>query len=270
MSKIVSATFFPVPLQRFERAQETKTVAAFAGLEKAMLDTALQIKDSHPQTIILLSRYKLTLDDAIGISPQARLRGALDLGKNHPPITVAAETDHIFSRELRKQSGRMGIPLLDILDNLPTLSTDDYLLHPSAVLPLYYLEKAGMNTKQIVRLTMGRISYEEMYTFGRIIQKTAEECKRKVAVIVSSNMLSPRPVDPNDNSLDLNLTAMQALADQKPKLLNDIGYPPQDRLCFRAAAFILGVIGGLNAIPTIHHYELIQDIGYGLMHYKIG
>ena len=73
--KIVSVSYWPAPLAYFEDLPKSK--ATYKELTAAMKEAAIHIKDSHPQTIVILSRYRYTLRDAIGYSPQPRLRGAL-------------------------------------------------------------------------------------------------------------------------------------------------------------------------------------------------
>lgn len=267
MGKVVSAAFFPAPLQVIPEIGRNDS-ALFGALDTSMKQAAGRIKAANPQTVVILSRYKFTLADAIGMSPQARLRGTLD-GYGAPGIAVGAETDHILSQEIRRQSSRMGIPIVDILGNMPTLSTQDYLLHYTAVLPLHYLHEAGLGGKQIVRLTMGRLSYEELYTFGKTLQLAAEASRRNIAVIGSANMMSPHGASVNDEKLDFNVLGMKALADRKPALLQNIGYPPEEEYCFRVISFILGAVSGLTAAPDTHFYDTIKGTGYGLMQYAM-
>ncbi len=267
MSKIVSATYFPAPLPLFQN-KKASVQKAFESLKEKMTLTAKSIRESNPQTIVLLSQYRYTLSDAIGLSPQARLRGAIEI-PYEPLVTVGAETDLVFTQELHRQSQRMGIPVSDILQNLPTISNTDYLLHHTAVIPMYFLQQAGLGNKQLVRLTMGRISYEELYTFGKLLQITAENSNRRIAVIGSSNLLGTHNSLTSAQMTDNNITLMSALSDKSPKLLHELGYPPEEVYTIRTAAFVLGAISGLPATPEIHAYESINDENYGLVHYKI-
>ncbi len=268
MGGIVSAAFFPVPLCVYKSIGK-ENHPLFLQMHEAMQKAAEAIKKSNPQTVVVLSRYRFTLADAIGISPQARLRGNLE---NHgdSSIAVGYDTDLTLTREIRRYGDRMGIPIVDILSSIPTVYHDDHLLHYSAVLPLHYLQQAGLgSSRQLVRLTMGRLSYEEMFAFGQTMQKAAVAANRRVAIITAANMLPVRPITKNDGSLDSNLVAMQAMGDKKPILLHQLGYPPEEEYAFRCIAFLLGSVSGLNAKPNIYRYETINDKGYGLMQYNI-
>lgn len=269
MGKVVSAAYFPVPFYIFEDPSEN-TQQIFNGVKKAIIEAAANIKKSNPQTIIILSRYRWTLDDAIGISPQARLQAIL--GENtENPITFGAESDSTFILELKRQCYRMGIPLSDILNNLPTISTEDYQLHRSAAIALYYLQQAGLGNKQIVRLTMGHLSYEELYTFGKLLQITAEKCNRRIAIIGASNLLSPRMSARNTGHKvsDINYAVMTALADCSPKVLTDLGYPQEEFYALRTAAFVMGATSGLKTTLETHYYEVIKDHAYGVIQFKV-
>lgn len=269
MGKVVSAAYFPVPFYIFEDPSE-KTQQEFQGVKNAIIKAAENIKRSNPQTIIILSRYRWTLDDAIGISPQSRLQAILGEDTDNP-IRLGAECDSIFSLELKRQCYRMGIPLTDILSNLPTIHQDDYQLHRSAAISLYYLQQAGLAHKQIVRLTMGRLSYEELYTFGKLLQITAEKCNRRITIIGASNLLNPSTAARNiaHKNADINYTLMTALADGNPKVLNEIGYPQEEFYALRTGAFVMGAMSGLKSTLEEHYFETIKDHAYGVVQFKM-
>ena len=267
MGQVTGVAFFPAPM-RFMQTADKSLRTDFAALDGKMREAAANIKKGNPQTIVLLSRYRLILPDALGITPQSRLRGVLDVDDG-TSLTVGAAVDQLFGTELKKQCYRMGLPLEDILSNVATLSPEHYLLHESAVIPLYYLQEAGLAGKQIIRLTIGRLTYEELYTFGRLMQVVAEKSGRRIAVVGAANLLPVPDTKRADNRLDLNLMALSALADRKVGLLTEVGYPPDDVTCFRVIAFLLGALGGLDASLDIHYYETVRNGGYGLMQYSV-
>ena len=264
--KIVSVSYWPAPLAYFEDLPKSK--ATYKELTAAMKEAAIHIRDSHPQTIVILSRYRYTLRDAIGYSPQPRLRGALQ-PSGGAPITLGMETDDFFNHVMLRLGERMGIPLVSILDHMPTISTDDYFLHHTAAIPLHFLGEEGLGNKQIVRLTMGRLSYEELYTFGRLMQMAAQQSGRRIAVVGSANLVPARLVNQEDVSVDKNIALMNALADCRPQALHELGYPVEDEYAFRTAAFVLGAVSGLKAAVQTHHYSTISGQSYGLVQYAI-
>ncbi|MBS7079310.1 MAG: hypothetical protein KH079_06455 [Veillonella seminalis] len=242
--------------------------SAYNEVISAMEQAAAAIKASKPQTILILSRYQLTLNDAIGYSPQSRLRGAIPLS-NGTTFTVGMETDSVFNGALLKHSERMGIPMTSILDSLPIISTDDYFLHHTATIPLHFLSDQGLGNKQIVRLTMGHLSYEELYTFGKVVQLAAQSSGRQVAVIGSANLLPNHWVNGEDKNLDTNINIMYALGDQQPRELQNIGYPPGEEYTLRTAAFVLGAVSGLKATVGTHYFSSVSGESYGLMQYNV-
>ncbi|WP_251441498.1 hypothetical protein [Veillonella intestinalis] len=264
--RIVSVSYWPAPLRYYEAVATDRS--AYDEVIGAMEEAAQAIKASKPQTILILSRYQHTLNDALGFSPQARLRGAIPLA-NGTTFTVGLETDRVFNQALQQQSERMGIPLTSILDSLPIISTDDYLLHHTATIPLHVLTEQGLGNKQIVRLTMGRLSYEELYTFGKVVQLAAESSGRRVAVIGSANLLPNHWVNGIDKNLDTNITLMQSLGDQQPRLLQELGYPIGEDYSLRTAAFVLGAVSGLKGSVETHHFSSVNGETYGLVQYKL-
>lgn len=264
--RIVSVSYWPAPLHYYEAVATDRS--AYNEVISAMEQAAAAIKASKPQTILILSRYQLTLNDAIGYSPQSRLRGAIPLS-NGTTFTVGMETDSVFNGALLKHSERMGIPMTSILDSLPIISTDDYFLHHTATIPLHFLSDQGLGNKQIVRLTMGRLSYEELYTFGKVVQLAAQSSGRQVAVIGSANLLPNHWVNGQNKNLDTNINIMYALGDQQPRELQNIGYPPGEEYSLRTAAFVLGAVSGLKATVGTHYFSSVSGESYGLMQYNV-
>ena len=116
---------------------------------------------------------------------------------------------------------------------------------------------------------MGRLSYEELYTFGRLMQMAAQQSGRRIAVVGSANLLPARLVNQEDGSVDKNIALMNALADCRPQALHELGYPVEDDYAFRTAAFVLGAVSGLKAAVQTHHYSTISGQSYGLVQYAI-
>ena len=142
-------------------------------------------------------------------------------------------------------------------------------MHHTATIPLHFLAEQGLGNKQIVRLTMGRLSYEELYTFGKVVQLAAEASGRQVAVIGSANLLPNHWVNGRDKNLDTNINVMYALGDQQPRVLQTLGYPPGEEYSLRTAAFVLGAVSGLKATVGTHHFSSVAGETYGLIQYDV-
>ena len=156
--KVVSASFWPAPIEVFDKSSAQQ--AKYGDLEAAMVSTAKAVKEAKPQTIIVMSRYKFTLQDGVGYSPQAQLRGSVEDGAGNV-YKIGMATDNLMNKAMIRQGNRIGVPLENILDSMPTISLKDYQLHHTAVIPLYYLAQAGLESCQIVRLTLGKLSYAD-------------------------------------------------------------------------------------------------------------
>lgn len=265
--KVVSASFWPAPLAVFEKNSAQK--AEYGALEAAMVNAAAAVKATKPQTIIVMSRYKFTLQDGVGYSPQAQLRGSVeDSAGNVYKIGMA--TDNLLNKALIRQSNRIGVPFENILDSMPTISLKDYQLHHTAVIPLYYLAKAGLESCQIVRLTLGKLSYEELYTLGLVVRNAAAAVGRRVAVVSSADLPAVGVTDYEkaDNEV-ISRCVMQALTQQQISYIQEVGYPPKEEYACRAAAFLLGTISGFKATSQALFNGVIKDRYYGLVNFEL-
>lgn len=253
-----SASFWPV-LKPVEKAS-----ADYKELHQQLLQAATEVVKGKPQTIIMMSQYQYMLPDAIGYSPQARLEGHYEVSDG-PTIKVGLETDAKLSQQILREGERFGIPFMNILDHMPSLGMQDYFLHESATIPLWYLQQAGLKQAQIVRLTMGALSYEELYTAGKVVQLAVQKSGRRVAVLGASNLLQTHLVNGVNRHVDMNLQIMAALGDQSLALLQEIGYPQEFTL--RTAAFVLGTVSGLSMKVDAHTYQEIGLEAFGMVQY---
>lgn len=260
--QVVSVSFWPVP----NLGGSQKDSQAYGTLIQQMRLLAKAVKATKPQTVVVFSRYQYMLPDAVGYSPQPRLRGELTVD-NDTMASLGIETDSILLNRIISKSRLFGVPLMNILEQMPTLSVSDYLLHPTALIPLYFLKEAGIGAKQIVRLTVGRISYEDLYTLGCVLVSASQDTSRRVAIIGAGNLLPTRTINREDVSIEQNALLMQALADKELSYLQEIGYQSADEYVGRVAALLIGAASQSRADLTMHMYTEIENQRMGLLHY---
>lgn len=264
--KVVSASFWPAPIEVFDKSSAQQ--AKYGDLEAAMVSTAKAVKEAKPQTIIVMSRYKFTLQDGVGYSPQAQLRGSVEDGAGNV-YKIGMATDNLMNKAMIRQGNRIGVPLENILDSMPTISLKDYQLHHTAVIPLYYLAQAGLESCQIVRLTLGKLSYEDLYTLGLVVRNAAAAVGRRVAVVGSAELpaVGTTEYEKADNEV-LSRCVMQSLKEQQLSYIQELGYPPKEEYACRAAAFLLGTISGCKAVSKELFNGVISDRYYGLTNFE--
>jgi AmmeMemoRadiSam system protein B len=197
------------------------------------------------------------------------LRGGL-AAFGAPDVSVAFETDGLLVRHIIRRAERLGINYIELTDDVAKNHRLPLELDHGAVVPLYFLHKAGFKG-QLVHLSSGMLPYEEMYTFGKAVQGALGMLDRKTAVIASgdlSHRLAPEAAagySPNAAEFDRQVMDaiagmnVKALLTMDKKLIEEAG-----ECGLRSIFFLFGVLGGMEAQANILSYEGPFGVGYGV------
>lgn len=239
-----------------------KTVAA------AQL-AAKTIREHNPQTIILISPHGPVFEDAASISIHPRLKGNFE-AFGEPEVFLGFETDDLLARHILKKADRLGINLIELTDDKAKSYRLNLELDHGALVPLYYLHKAGFKG-QLIHLSVGMLSYEEMYTFGKAVQMAINAAGKRVAVIASGDLshrlLPGAPAGYSPQAAEFDQQVLQAVQDLSIKALlsMDRNLVQSAGECgLRPICFLLGVVGGLDATAELLSYEGPFGVGYGV------
>ena len=268
MSKLVHCALMPHPPIMIPEIGGKELERIKATVEAAQ-KAARIIKDDNPQTIVIITPHGPVFEDAASISVHHRLKG--NLGSfGAPDVMLAFETDGLLVRHILKQSKRLGVNLVELTDDLAKSYRFKLELDHGALVPLYYLNKAGFKG-QLVHISIGMLPYEEMYTFGKAVQAAIHFVDKKVAVIASgdlSHRLIPgAPAGYSPRAREFDETIMKAVghADIKSLLSLDPEWIQEAGECgLRPIIFLMGVLGGLETKGEVLSYEGPFGVGYGI------
>lgn len=232
------------------------------------------IKEQNPQTIVLITPHGPAFEDAISISIHPRLKGNFE-AFGAADISIGFETDDLLTRHILKKADRLGINIIELTDDMAKNYRISLGLDHGALVPLYYLSKAGFKG-QLVHISVGLLSYEEMYTFGKAVQMAIGMVGKKVAVIGSgdlSHRLTPdAPAGYSPLAADFDNQVLQAVQELNVKaLLNmDKELIAEAGECgLRPIFFLMGVVGGMKASAEIVSYEAPFGVGYAVALIKL-
>lgn len=221
------------------------------------------------ETVVLITPHGPVFKDAVSVSVYPRLRGSL-AAFGAPDISVAFETDGLLVRHIIRRSERLGVNYIELTDDVAKNHRLPLELDHGAVVPLYFLHKAGFKG-QLVHLSIGMLPYEEMYTFGKAVQGAIGMIDRKTAVIASgdlSHRLSPdAPAGYSPHAADFDRQVMDAIATMNVKALLalDKELIEQAGECgLRSVFFLFGAVGGMEVQSQVLSYEGPFGVGYGL------
>jgi aromatic ring-opening dioxygenase LigB subunit len=242
---------------------------------QAAQDAAEALAARNPQTIIVITPHGPVFGDAVSISVHPRLKGSL-AGFGVPEVALGFETDGLLVRHILRKAERLGINIVELTDELAKTYRFSLQLDHGALIPLYYLHKAGFRG-QLVHIAMGMIPYEEMYTMGKAVQAAVGMVDKRVAVIASGDLShrltpdAPAGYNPRGAEFDRQVVAAVGNLDVKALLNMDETLIEEAGECgLRPIYFLLGVLGGLEARGRVLSYEGPFGVGYAVALFGTG
>jgi aromatic ring-opening dioxygenase LigB subunit len=235
----------------------------------AATEAAKKIKECNPQTIILITPHGPAFEDAVSVSVHPRLKGSF-AAFGAPDVVLGFETDGLLVRHILKKADRLGVNIVELTDDEAKNHGIRLELDHGALVPLYYLTKAGFKG-QLVHISVGMLSYEEVYTFGKAVQAAIGSVDKRVAVIASGNLSHCVPADDalsdHAKGREFDHKVMEAVEKLNIKTLLQMDrevVAAAKECSLRSIFFLMGVVGGLNATGETLSYEAPLGIGYGV------
>jgi len=245
------------------------------------LKKANKTVEGFKKTVSQLADYQNELDLVIFVTPHGpvfRSTASLIIKKTlagdfsefgHSKIKFSEKSDIEFAEKLiaRAREKQLSLQPLRTKD-LNNYGIDQELDH-GIMVPLHYFKKFDIKLP-ILPLSIGFISYQELYKIGREIAKTADKLDYKIAVIASGD-LSHRlkkgaPAGFNSEAHIFDERLIQYFKEQNFKsILNfDSELVKKAGECgLRPIVTMLGALDGLNVKTSVNSYEGPFGVGYG-------
>ena len=268
MEKVMICALMPHPpimIPEIGKGELDKIKDTVASAEKV----AKMITDENPQTIVLITPHGPAFKDAVSISIHPRLKGNFG-AFGAPDVSLGFETDDLLTRHILKKTTLLGINLIELTDDMAKDYRISLNLDHGALVPLYYLHKAGFKG-QLVHISVGMLSYEEMYTFGKAVQMSIGSSARRVAVIASGDLshrlIPSAPAGYSARAGEFDKQVLQAVKDMNVKGLFNIDpdlVEEAGECGLRPIFFLMGVVGGMEAAADLLSYEAPFGVGYAV------
>jgi aromatic ring-opening dioxygenase LigB subunit len=268
MKNLIGCALLPHPpimvpeVGKGEIVKVKQTVAAAEQVAQAL-------KESNAQTVVIITPHGPVFEDAICVSIHPRLKGNL-AAFGAPDVTVGFETDGLLARHILRKAERLGVNVVEMTDDLAKTYRFSLQLDHGALVPLYYLHKAGFKG-QLIHISIGMLPYEEMYTFGKAVQAAIGMVDKRVAVIASGDLShrltpdAPAGYSPRGAEFDRKVTEALSNLDTKTLLNFDRDLIEEAGECgLRPICFIMGVLGGIEANAEVLSYEGPFGVGYAV------
>ncbi len=251
----------PIIIPEIGRGELKKAQKTVEGL-KGLCD---DIKHKDPQLIVVISPHGKILPEGPAVLADQKLRG--NFGQfGFPGIQLEMENDQQLIELLVEEASDEAVkPAL--LGNSRQEMGGNNLDH-GALVPLHYLQKAGVNTPGIY-IGVGFQSYDLLYRFGSIVRRAIDKRGLKTAVIASgdlSHRLTPgAPAGYNIRGAEFDRQLVEFIGDGRTKdILNfDQQLVEEAGECgLRSIIIALGMLDGSNFKPDIISYEGPFGVGY--------
>jgi len=235
---------------------------------QAMKQMADELLSTKPDTVVFLTPHGNVFSDCITYLREPQLTGSLaNFGR--PDIRTSHSNDMVLAQDLTTRLELQDIRMVGVNRELAARHQLNAGIDHGILVPLYYLEKAGMKDIPIAAISVGLLNNTELYGIGKAIQDSAKRLGRRIAVVASGDMShrlkseGPYDVHPDGSRFDLSLKDFLAQGDVEGimnlnpsvrKNAGECGYP--------SIVIMLGVLDGFEFRTRIFSYEGPFGVGY--------
>lgn len=253
----------PILVPEIGRGQE-KTIAATIQAMNRLRD---KLSQQRTEILLVISPHGASHHNAMGVLTANSCTGNLRQW-GAVGIEYHFANDLNFVSTLMQQAKKANIPLKSIGDR-------GYELDHGVMVPMYFLAK-GVEGTSLVPLTFSWLPLNTHFAFGKVIRETAEQLRKRVAVIASGDLShrllpgAPAGYDPMGKVFDRKLVDYLAKLDTSAVLNLDPDLIELAGECgLRSIVILLGAIDTLSVKPEILSYEGPFGVGYLVASFEI-
>lgn len=267
MQMIIYAALSPhppiiIPEVGGEKAREVNSTV------QAMQSMARELLAESPDTVVFITPHGNVFADCITCLTEPDLAGDLE-NFGRPDVHANHPNDLALVQELKLRAEQRSISLIGIDREMAKRHQLNAKLDHGILVPLYYLEKAGMEDKPIVALSVGYLDNLELYALGKMIQDSADSLGRRIAVVASGDMShrlkDEGPYNFHPDGIKYDLTIKELLAHNDASGLLDIPEKLRENAgeCgYRSIVIMLGTLDGYDFQTKVLAYEGPFGVGY--------
>ena len=254
----------PIILPEVGRGEEWKIEATI----RAYREAARTIADMRPDTIIITSPHTVLYAEYFHVSPGKSAKGNLEQFRVRG-VSVETKYDEAFAKELEKLAH----------EDPPPAGTDgerDPSLDHGTLIPLRFLQEAGLSGIPVVRVGLSGLDAEKHYQLGQLIAQTAEQMGRKTVIAASGDLShklkedGPYGYAPQGPQFDKKATEALREADFMELLELAPDLCEEAAECgLRSFLILAGALDGKAVAPRLLSYEGPFGVGYGVATFHV-
>lgn len=235
--------------------------------KKAMLELGRRLKESGAETLVMISPHGTVFSDGIGINAEKELSG--NLGRfNAAGVRFSLASDLALVRKIQDTARLQKITVAGIDSAMARRYGITTELDHGIMAPLYFLRESGVHMP-LVHVSMGMLSFYQLYSFGVALREAAAELNKQVAVLASSDLShrlttdAPNGYHPAGQEFDRRLVELVRAGDVEGICGLDPELAGQAGECgLRAIIMMLGALDGVEIISEVLSYEGPFGVGY--------
>lgn len=231
---------------------------------------------TEPDCIVFLTPHGNVFRDCFSYLRMEKLDGNLaDFGQRNIGASLSNDWDMIsLVSELAPQKG---IEFIGITTEIADHHNLNGRLDHGILVPLYFLQQAGMKELPILAISIGMLDKQELYTFGKIIREASDRLGKKVAVVASGDMShalkeeGPYRFHPDGPRFDQALKQALSEGDFAAVLQIPVEIRENARECgYPSLLVLLGAMDGFKPAQMQLSYEGPFGVGYLTAGFKPG
>lgn len=273
MGKILSGYLVPHPpiiIKEIGKGEERKISETIEAMERVAED----IRQKRPDTIIVITPHGPVFRDAIAVSYESLLKGNLERF-NAGDVYISKNNNRGLVEKIVKRAALRDIVIVRVDDATAKEYELEEGLDHGVIVPLYFVEQK-YRAYELIHITYGLLSSEDLYSFGKVIQEVALQQDSNVSIIASgdlSHRLSkdgPYGYHPSGPVFDDRLLELIRDKDYGSIIRFDRKLSEAAGECgLRSLDILLGSLDGLNTSPEILSYQKTFGVGYGVVIFHI-
>jgi AmmeMemoRadiSam system protein A/AmmeMemoRadiSam system protein B len=255
----------PIIVPEVGRGEERK----IKNTSEAFRRIADEIKETKPETIIVITPHGTMFNEAIAVSFDQRISGDLSQFRAGN-VVLEKEIDLELTEEICLQAERNNLPVIQVNARILRNYHRPFILDHGALVPLYFVEESYTDYK-LVHITYGLLRDADLYRFGMLLSEGIGKLKRRTAIIASGDLShrltkdGPYPYSPQGRVFDQTLLELLQKGDTLGVFHLDKELIEEAGQCgYNSLLILLGALRG-EFTGELLSYEGPFGVGYGVM-----
>lgn len=235
---------------------------------QALKQLAQEVAAYKPDTVVFITPHGNVFSDCISYLTEENLTGnmgAFEAGD----VKFSYANDQTLLQAVDEIAREQGIPVYGIDGAMARKHRLQAELDHGVMVPLYFLQQAGLDTVKLCVFSVGYLSRIELMRFGRILQDGAKKLGRKMVLISSGDQshrlkeTGPYDFHPDGPQYDKEITqALQSGNLEQILALPETLLDNAGECGYRPLLMLLGALDGYELDINLLSYEGPFGVGY--------